>query len=166
MSDVAAAITFERDDAYLREHYLQWLIFRSSGQRWLTLAAPFLIAFCAWVLVAEPEGGSAKMSAVILMAIGAYQLLLAPVIQYRRWRRTVLKGRSKLPDLSLEVRDGVLLFGADAGSELVEIKSAVRVWRGSFLYFDGLSGKHIYLPDRWAAREDVQSLLGDWAKSA
>lgn len=165
MSDTVAAVTFERNDAYLRENYLQWLLFRSRGQRWLTLAAPVMIAFGAWVVVAEPEGGYGKLSAMLLVVFGAYELFVAPLIQYRHWRKVLLKGRQKLPGLKLEVNDGILLVGAGHDGETAEIQNIVRAWRGNLLYLNGSPSAHIYVPDRWMARAELQPFLDDWLRS-
>lgn len=162
--DVAAPVRLPRDAAYLREHYLQWLRCRSR-QRWLMLASLLLALAGAASLLWQPSARPLLAGPVALLALAAVLLWLMPVFEFHRWKRAAQGGLPAMPDLVLETRDGEPVFGAgdaEAGGVRLPIRGqAVRAGHGVFLYVEGRSGRCLYLPGRWLAREDVRRVLGD-----
>jgi hypothetical protein len=160
----AGPVRLRRDMAYLRGHYLQWLAFRSR-QRWPLLAALLLAGAGLACLLWQPAARPLLAAPVAVLVLLAAVLAGMPVVEFRRWRRRALAGQAAMPDLVLELRDGVLVFGAgdEEGVRLQARGDVVRVWRGRFVYVAGRDGRHLYLTDRWAGREDVAPLLAAWA---
>lgn len=162
MSTGVGVVRLPRDAAYLREHYLQWLLHRSR-QRWSMLIALLLalagVASLCWQAALRPL----LVGPVVLLVLVAAWLWLMPLFEFRRWRRSASGGLPAMPDLLLEIRDGVPAFGAgDPGQGGVRFAlrgERVRAGRGIFLYVQGRNGRHLYLPERWALREDVRRVL-------
>lgn len=161
MSGAGGAVRLPRDAAYLREHYLQWLVFRSR-QRWPMLIALLLALAGVASLLAWPAQRPLLAGPVAVLVLLALLLWGLPLAEFRRWKRQALAGRPALPDLVLELRDGDLWFGAGDGPDALRLPirgRSVRACHGWLLYADGRDGRHLYLPDRWAARADVRGLL-------
>ncbi len=162
MSTGAGVVRLPRDAAYLREHYLQWLLHRSR-QRWSMLIALLLalagVASLCWQAALRPL----LAGPVVLLVLVAAWLWLMPLFEFRRWVRAASGGLPAMPDQLLEIRDGMPVFGAgDPGQGGVRFAlrgERVRAGRGLFLYVQGRNGRHLYLPERWALREDVRRVL-------
>lgn len=155
-------VVFSRDNAYIRENYLQWLFYKSRVQRWLTLFSPLFVSLAIWMPHAragQPIFPSRTL--LVLLALGG---IVSPFIEFSIWKRKLLAGRSALPDIVLRLHEGKLSFssrGMDAPEQaILHVKN---VWKGVFLFAD--DRRHLYLPDRWSKRPDVQAILSVW-KSA
>lgn len=158
----AAEVVLPRDNAYLRENYLQWLVYKSRIQRWLTLFSPLFVSLAIWMPHAragQPVFPSRTL--LVLLALGG---TVSPFVEFAIWKRKLLAGRSSLPDVVLRLHEGGLSF-SNRGTDETEqaIIHVKKVWKGVFLFVD--DRRHLYLPDRWSKRPDVQAILSSW-KSA
>lgn len=156
-----AEVVLSRDNAYLRENYLQWLVYRSRVQRWLLLFSPFFLLLAIWMPHAQSGQPvfPSRTFLILFVLIG----LVGPFVEYALWKRKLLAGRDALPDLVLRLHEGRLLFsnrGSDAREPAIRILHAKKVWKGIFLLADGR--RHLYLPGRWSNRPDVQAILRSW----
>lgn len=162
MSGGGDVLRLPRDAAYLREHYLQWLVHRSR-QRWPMLASMLLALAGVASLWSQPGLRPVLAGPVALMVLAAAWLWLMPLFEFRRWKRAASGGLPAMPDLLLEIRDGVPAFGAgepgQGGVRFALRGERLRAGRGLFLYVQGRSGRHLYLPARWASRDDVRRVL-------
>ena len=141
-------ISFARDDAYLREQYLKWWLFRSGWRRWLWLASVTL-ALIALVVAFATSSANVRLSAVVVAAAGLVQGVL-PWLEFRRWKKMARGGLDTMPDLRLWVDNGgVLSFGAGPNVRYAASGDVVRVPGGCFVSEQGRSGRHVYLPERW-----------------
>ncbi len=156
----AAEVGFRRDDAYLREQYLKWWLFRSGWRRWLWLAS-LLLAIIALLVIVMTDVPGVRFPAVVIAAAGLSQGVM-PWLEFRRWKRTALGGLETMPDLRLSVDAGVLRFGAGPNVRYDADGAVVRVAGGRFLYERGNRGRHVYLPDRWWNDPRLQALLAHW----
>ena len=156
----AAEVGFRRDDAYLREQYLKWWLFRSGLRRWLWLGSLLLAVIALGVIVVTDTQG-VRLSAMVVAAVGLAQGVM-PWLEFRRWKRAALGGLDTMPDLRLSVDAGRLRFGAGANVRYDAAGEVVRVTGGRFIYERGRSGRHVYLPDRWWNEPRTQALLAQW----
>lgn len=159
-ADEVAEVGFRRDDAYLREQYLKWWLFRSGWRRWLWLAS-WLLAIIALVVILTTSAPGLRLPAVVVVAAGLAQGVM-PWLEFRRWKRTALGGLDTMPDLRLSVDAGVLRFGAGPNVRYEAAGEVVRVAGGRFVYEQGSHGRHVYLPDRWWNDPRTQALLARW----
>ncbi len=159
---VEAELGFRRDDAYLREHYRQWLLHRSGWRRWIWLAS-LLLGVIATVLAFSVSSQTVRLPAVIVAAAGFAQGVV-PWIEFRRWKRAALGGLDTMPDLRLSLDRGVLRFGAGPNVRYDARGECIPVPGGCFLYEHGSSGRHAYLPDRWLRQPDTQALFDAWQR--
>lgn len=154
----AAEIRFHRDDAYLREHYRKWLLYRSGWRRWLWLASLLLALIGAWLAFGASSQG-VRLAAVVVAAAGFAQCVV-PWLEFRRWKRDALGGLAQMPDLQVSMDEGVLRFGAGPDVRYEARGAVVRVPGGCFAYQQGRTGRHVYLPDRW--RRQGGDLFVNW----
>jgi len=159
-----AEIGFRRDDAYLREQYSKWWLFRSGWRRWIWLAS-LLLGIIALAIIAFADSPGLRLPAVVVAAAGLAQGVM-PWLEFRRWKRTALAGLDTMPDLRLSVEAGVLRFGAGPNVRYEARGDVVRVSGGRFLYEHGQSGRHAYVPDRWWNEPRTQALLASWQADA
>lgn len=160
----AAEIGFRRDDAYLREQYLRWWLFRSGWRRWIWLAS-LLLGLIALAIIVFADSPGLRLPAVVIAAAGLAQGVM-PWLEFRRWKRTALGGLDTMPDLRLSVEAGVLRFGAGPNVRYEARGEVVRVAGGRFIYEHGQSGRHAYVPDRWWNEPRTQALLASWRADA
>lgn len=155
-----AEILLSRDALYLREHYLRWWWFRSGWRRWLWLAS-ILLALIAAVVAFASDNAALRMSLIVVAAAGFAQAIV-PWLEFRRWKLAALGGLQTMPDLRLSLVDGVLRFGAGP-SVRYDVRGAVMAVPGGwFLYENGQTGRHVFLPRRWLQDARVSALLQAW----
>lgn len=152
-----AEVGFRRDDAYLREQYSRWWLFRSGWRRWLW-SASLLLSVVALAVIVVTDAQSVRLSAMVVAAVGLAQGVM-PWLEFRRWKRGALGGLDTMPDLRLSVDAGALRFGAGPNVRYEVLGEEVRVAGGRFLYEHGNTGRHVYLPDRWWNDPRMQALL-------
>lgn len=150
-------MSLRRDDAYLREHYRQWWLHRSGWRRGLWLAS-LLLALVAIVVGFNSATLAVRISAVIVAAAGLAQSIV-PWLEFRRWKQAALGGLGTMPDLRLSLHQGVRRFGAGPSVRYVAVGEVIRVPGGVFVYEQGRSGRHVYLPVQWLQDENVRDWL-------
>ncbi len=158
--DEGAEVGFRRDDAYLREQYLKWWLFRSGWRRGLWFGS-LLLALAALVVAFVADMPGVRFPAVVIAAAGLAQGVV-PWVEFGRWKRAALGGLETMPDLRLSVEAGVLRFGAGPNVRYEARGDVVRVPGGRFIYEQGNRGRHAYVPDRWWNDPRLQALLADW----
>lgn len=160
-SPTTKEVVFSRDNAYFREHYLQWLVYKSRVQRWLTLFSPLFVSFAIWM--PHARAGQPVFPSRTLLVLFALGGMVIPFVEFALWKRKLLAGRRALPDIVLRLHEGRLSFlncGADASEPEQAILRVKKVWKGVFFFVD--DRRHLYLPDRWSKRPDVQAILRSW----